>query len=207
MTDIYDRTGARERVARLAPSDPVAALAIARKISGAWHRCQALAFVAQHLSDQKMRRNVLEEALKAADETAEPNRVVSVSAWPLNVALGIGLVEWFSKEMDRLLELLSSEPNAVKRQDALIVLVKQIVHMPDDQLSRILDMFTAASAEGHSWKIDYNLQWMAELLNERDHQAAVNLALMCKTPKGKRKALRAIGETELAESFGGSQPD
>lgn len=134
-------------------------------------------------------------------ENAEPNRIVSVSAWPLKVLLDNGGVREFSRQIERLLRILLAEPNPVRRQDAAVILVRHIPDMPEEPLRAVLRAFEAACGEGLGWKTGYNLRWMAELLNARDHEKAVELALMCKNLRSKRRALRAIGEKELAEKY------
>src|SRR5215213_7284958 len=71
----------RELVGKLARSEPARALEIARSISEPWYRCQSLAHVALYLEDQKQFKKVIGEALAAAYEQTEPNRIVSVASW------------------------------------------------------------------------------------------------------------------------------
>ncbi|MEN6520502.1 MAG: hypothetical protein ABFD46_05040 [Armatimonadota bacterium] len=93
------------------------------------------------------------------------------------------------------------EPNPVRRQDAAVVLVWHIPDMPEESLRAVMNAFEAACGEGVGWKTGYNLRWMAELINTRDHGKAVELALMSGNLRSKRRALRAIGERELAERY------
>ena len=65
----------RDLVGKLAVSEPLEALEIARSISGPWYRCQALAQVAWNLEDGKLFKKVIEEALAAAYEQTEHGRI------------------------------------------------------------------------------------------------------------------------------------
>lgn len=148
----------RTRVSQLADTDPNRALAFARSIEHPWYRCQALSEVVNHLDDRKQRSVIIKEALNTAIENDEPNRIVSVSAWPLQVLLANGGVTAFIREIERLLRILSGEPNPVRRQDALVVLVGKIPCMPDESLQAILKMFESACSEGWGWKTGYNIR-------------------------------------------------
>lgn len=177
------------------------AAAVASQIGLPWYRCQSLAVAARHAPNDESFDRLIDAAFSAADETREPNRVVSVSAWPLAALLDRGRIDRLSTELDRLLQVISAEPHPVQRQDALIELVRVVPEMPDELLSKVLDAFRESCREGSEWKTDYNLRRMAELVNLRNHTVAVELALMSHSLRTKRRAVRAIGERELAERY------
>ena len=78
----------RTKVGKLAPTDPAFALKTARAINHPWYRCQSLSTVAEHI-EKSRRLDVIIEALKAAKEQSEINRIVTVSAWPMRQLVDI----------------------------------------------------------------------------------------------------------------------
>src|SRR5437763_220062 len=78
-------TQQRDYSADLAKQQPDRALQVARGIEDPWFRCQALSHVARYLVSEAERNDVLTEAFLAGSKLSEPNRVATVSAWPLKV--------------------------------------------------------------------------------------------------------------------------
>jgi hypothetical protein len=79
-----DVAGRRE-AGMLARTDAPRALAVARAIRHPWYRCQALASVAEAMSAPAARDAALAEAVEAAFQQPEPNRVACAASWPLRV--------------------------------------------------------------------------------------------------------------------------
>lgn len=107
-------TSQRELAVRTARTDPHRARELARSIADPWYRCQSLAAVGLHLREEC----VLEEAFAAALELTEPNRVVTVSAWPLKALVLIGSKK-AGEHVRHLLSIIAAEPSPVRRGDAL----------------------------------------------------------------------------------------
>src|SRR3954469_1720155 len=120
-------THERDMVANIAKRQPARALQLARSITDAWFRCQALSYVALELSSTKERHSILNEAFSAASKLSEPNRVVTVSAWPLKVLSVHGDSRLLKSETDRLLTLIATEPSPVRRADALRFVVGAVI--------------------------------------------------------------------------------
>jgi len=76
-------TQQRDRVASIAAADPEAAVALAVKIADPWFRCQALSIAAVHVPDRRRRERAIDQAFAWANDLDEPNRVVTVSSWPI----------------------------------------------------------------------------------------------------------------------------
>ena len=74
----------------LLPHNLEGALVAAREVRHPWYRCQSLSMVAMHVSDPRLRLSLVDEALRAADEMEEPNRIVSVASWPVEVLAAAG---------------------------------------------------------------------------------------------------------------------
>ena len=108
----------RDEASRIASTDASRALAIARAIEDPWFRCQALAAAAVCLSPPLSLR-VIDEAFESANELKEPNRLVTVSSWPLKALVLSGDRSRVQSEGARLLASISKEPSPVRRADAL----------------------------------------------------------------------------------------
>src|SRR3954463_1419363 len=96
-------TQQRDRVAVLARTNPAEALELARTIKDPWFRCQALSLAAEHGPDRHSQQRAIGEAFAAASELREPNRVVTVSSWPVKALTLTGEVSRISLEAERLL--------------------------------------------------------------------------------------------------------
>jgi len=85
--------------------------------------------VAAEIKSEAGAAAVLHEALAAAKEQEEPNRIVSVATWPIGVFVrrAIGDV---SAIVPELLEIISREPNPVRRADALALLLGAVLPVP-----------------------------------------------------------------------------
>src|SRR5262249_26134376 len=137
-------TQQRDKVCSLAASEPTTALQLARAISDPWFRCQALSVAALHLSDPPARSRALSEAFASANQLSEPNRVVTVSAWPLKVLVLTGLADAASAEVIRLLNVISEEPSPVRKADALRYLFGAVSDAPPAVARRVAERFADA---------------------------------------------------------------
>jgi hypothetical protein len=144
-----------------AKGDASRALAIARDIADPWFKCQALAGVAEHTLSAAVRRRLIHECLRAAAETREPNRIVTVSAWPLRLLYMDRDWDSLRAEIDRLLAVIAKEPHPTRRNDALFWLWHRIRPEPVGPFLKVLAAFREACAAGHGWKRDRNLQSMS----------------------------------------------
>ena len=115
-------TSQRELASRTARTDPRRAHELARAIADPWYRCQSLAAAGLHLREER----VLEEAFAAALELTEPNRIVTVSAWPLKALVLIGSTK-AGEHARRLLSIIAPEPSPLRRADALRELFGAVV--------------------------------------------------------------------------------
>jgi hypothetical protein len=112
-------TQQRDRVAAIAEAKPQQALELAHGIGDPWFRCQALSIAAVHAPDRRTQRRAIEDALAAANELTEPNRVVTVCAWPVKALALTGNMPRVSVEVRRLLHIIAAEGSPVRRADAL----------------------------------------------------------------------------------------
>lgn len=150
MSQAWPETSKRDSVGKLAGLEPEKALELARSISDPWYRCQSLAHVAWHLKDQPQSSKVIGEALTAAFELDQPNRIVSVASWAVRVMVKngdprLGLV------VDELLNKIQLESNPVRQADALLFLFEAVYHEPQLR-DRVLDPLLRACEQMKSWK-------------------------------------------------------
>lgn len=134
----------RNRAAEIAATQPEKAADIARQIDEPWFRCQALAYAALYTADRAAKNRLLTESFAAALLTEAPNRIVSVSSWPLKVLCRSGQNDKLTAETERLLEIISREPSPVRRADALNVMLGALVSGPRPLFWQTFDVFEHA---------------------------------------------------------------
>jgi hypothetical protein len=152
----------RARTDKLSLTDPQAALKVARAIRHPWYRCQALSKVAEHWGTKAQRLSLLEEALAVAQEQQEINRVVTVSAWPLGVMVGID-PNAVPKHLQRLVDLASREAHTLRRADALHAVASALRNDPL-LLAAVVPALTGALLGGHGWRIDRLIRSTVEIV-------------------------------------------
>ena len=137
-------TQQRNRVAVIAKTKPLEALELARGIEDPWFRCQALSIAAVHAPDRRSQQRAIDDAFAVANELGEPNRVVTVSSWPVKALALAGDLSSISSEVERLLQLISMESSPVRRADALRYLLGAVSRAPTAVAARVAREFTAA---------------------------------------------------------------
>jgi hypothetical protein len=172
--------------------DSKSALDVARAIKHPWYRCQSLSSVAKHWEPLSEKRELVDEAFQSALECPDPNRIVSVSFWPFQVLAESRLDEDIREWLEPLLEILSHEPNPVRRIDALAPLVALFRDGPTDCFYLVLDHFEEDCRVCKGWKGDYNLIFVVPLVHGVDPPRAMHLSELFKQPRMRRKALRLI---------------
>jgi hypothetical protein len=152
----------RSRTEKLSLTDPQEALKVARAIRHPWYRCQALSKVAEHWGTNKQKLALLEEALAVAREQKEINRVVTVSASPLEVMARID-PETVQRHLERLVELANSEVHTLRRADSLYVLARAIQDYPS-LMPVVVPALVRALLTGRGWCIDRLIRSTIELV-------------------------------------------
>lgn len=150
MSRSWPETNKRDLVGKLAGPEPDKALELARSITDPWYRCQSLAHVAWHLKDQLQSSKIIGDALTAAFELDQPNRIVSVASWVVRVMVKhrdqrLGLV------VDELLDEIRRELNPVRQADALFFLF-EAVYYEARLRDLVLDRLLGACEQMNSWK-------------------------------------------------------
>jgi len=134
----------RNRVAAIAKTQPHEALRLARSIDDPWFRCQALSIAAVHAPDRRSHKCAIDDAFSAANELSEPNRVVTVSSWPVKALALAGNMSSVSSEVARLLQVISTESSPVRRADALRHLLGAVSLAPAAVAGRVAREFAGA---------------------------------------------------------------
>lgn len=180
----------RNLVSQLAVSEPLRALELARSISEPWYRCQSLAHVAWNLEDQKQSEKVIGEALAAAYEHDEPNRLVTVASWAVRAMV---------KKSDRrlgsvvngLLDKIQSEANPVRQADALVFLFEAVFYEPRLR-ELILNALLRACDRMNSWKRPLLLNNVALVLALDDPNRASQVIELMGEGRMSRKTRREM---------------
>jgi hypothetical protein len=180
----------RNLVSQLAVSEPLRALELARSISEPWYRCQSLAHVAWNLGDQKQSEKVIGEALAAAYEHDEPNRLVTVASWAVRAMV---------KKSDRrlgsvvngLLDKIQSEANPVRQADALVFLFEAVFYEPRLR-ELVLNALLRACERMDSWKRPLLLNNVALVLALDDPNRASQVIELMGEGRMSRKTRREM---------------
>src|SRR5262249_12959382 len=119
------------------------------------------------------RMGLLKEAFKAAYELPEPNRIVSVAAWPLRVLVAVGSDNSL-QEVHHLLATISEEPHGLRRLDGLGSILGAV--LPSEKLRNlVLPVFVQAADASSGWRTERLVSFMAEALCKVDRGAASDL--------------------------------
>jgi hypothetical protein len=168
-----DDVRGRARTDKLSLTDPREALKVARAIRHPWYRCQALSKVAEHWGTNVQRLGLLEEALAAAKEQQEINRIVTVSAWPLRVMVGIE-PDAVREHLQRVVHLASREAHTLRRADALYA-VARAIRDNSSLLAAVVPALTEALLNGHGWRIDRLIRLTVEIVKSSMPEVADKL--------------------------------
>jgi len=169
---------------------------MARMIADPWFRCQALSIAAVHTSDRRARDRAISDAFAAANELNEPNRVVTVSAWPVKALALTGDDKQVEREVTRLLGLISREASPVRRADALRYLFGAVSVSTVAIARRVVNEFAGACvaplASGkRNGKGESHLEECLPAIAQIDRELAAGLLLELSPARSERTA-RAI---------------
>lgn len=184
--------GGRARVWKMAPNDPKAAAIAAHRIRHPWYRCQALTRAAE-FSNGPRRSALLDSALEAAREQDEPNRIVTVSSWPIRVLAGFSPERTAELIVD-LVKIAESEPHNLRRAHALRMLALSISGRPE-----LLRLMVPAMVEtvlgGGGYRMDRVIRDIFELVRASNPELLEALALHHKPGAQRNKLLASVSKT------------
>jgi hypothetical protein len=167
-----DVQGRRDAIS-LAQTSVAHATSVARAVRHPWYRCQALAEVAKRAAERELRESLLAEAVAAAFEQDQPNRVACVARWPLCVMVRTESPQ-ASRLVKRLLDVIATEPHGLRRLDGLAAIVGPLLEFPSLR-TRAWDCFEATARQSSGWRTERIVAWMAVSMATHDRKAALNL--------------------------------
>ena len=181
----------RNRVWELGPSDWKKALEIARSIQDPWYRCQSLAYVAENCPDPKQQIAIVQQAFKAGEAATGPNRIVTVSSWPLHILNGLHRESEVRSRLERFLQIIATEPHPVRRMHGLAFLL-HAVHPRRALFLKVLEPFKEACRNCHSWRVGQAIPQVAYLAEQIDSQLTSELLDLITVAKARRRAERQL---------------
>ncbi len=195
-----DDVRGRSRVDQLSLSDPREALKVARAIRHPWYRCQSLSKVAEHWGTQVQKLELLEEALADAQMQEEINRVVTVSAWPLRVMVGIAR-EAVVPHLHRLVDLSSAEGHTLRRADGLYE-VGSAVRDDPALLAVVVPSLVQALVGGRGWRIDRLIRSTVEMVKVPMPQVVDQLVAHHGEGAKKRALIASLQKPSICHELG-----
>lgn len=142
------------------------ALKIARAIKHPWYRCQALAYIAGSDHSPSNSLPLLEEAVSAAYELSDPNRIVSVASWPLGHFVKASPSKAESL-INRLLKTIAEEVHGLRKLDG-ISMVLNAVSSEKELRALVLPVFNNAATNSVGWRTDRIVAFAASNLAQYD---------------------------------------
>lgn len=191
-------TTERDIASRIAETDFEKALPLARNVSQAWFRCQALAHVAR-FAPEKYVVKTAEEAIAAALAATDNYQQVAATAWAFRALIERAHVEKSVELLPAILKLSAQIENPISRSDALFLLWQAFFPVRGNK--SVLGCLVN-SCNGH-WKADYILRQVVMILASENLGEAQKLAASMREGKYQRQAEKrlAAGETDTARSF------
>ncbi len=188
----------RDRVASLTASDFRRAMTLAREVTDPWYRCQSLAIVAWSAPTSPERVALALEALRTSNELQEPNRAVSVSAWPIRVLVSHDQRR-ATAAVGEAIDRIGQEPNPVRRADALLLLLQAVFELPSLRAA-VLAPLVAACQGCRAWKASWIFQRAIIMLAATDRTEALRLAPSIVNPRKRRQTVRDLTSSQSFET-------
>lgn len=137
-------TEARDRISSMGPKDWKLAVTSVEAIDDPWFKCQALAYASLLIPDTIEQRRVIESAFDAAERCLEPNRVGTVSSWPLKALYKLEHSELANRKTLSILEVVLQDQSPVRRADALNFLLGAALRSRDEVFLWVYEAFFVA---------------------------------------------------------------
>lgn len=195
-------TQQRDRVARLASSDPALALSTARAIDDPWFACQALAWVARFAPEKEFAK-IISESLRVVRAEVDPYRVVAPSAWPIRAMVERGRMELLPSVIPELLLRAEEIKLLVSRSEAVFLLFQAVFPAGREHWFPVLDSLRQASTPLINWRQKRNLTDAIMIVRGEDENLAFEIYDAVDDQKLKNKITRmwAIPERHLPRMF------
>jgi hypothetical protein len=135
-----------------------AALDVARAEPSYRGQCQALAWIARYMRDQKNVRRTAEAAIDAAARDEDLYTAVFPLAWPIRALLERGEQKIAAETLERALNKSDGINPASSRSEAVFLLFQAAMHGPDRLWVPAFEKLAAASLPLDHWRQRRNLR-------------------------------------------------
>jgi len=182
-------TRERDLAIAIAKSDHAKALAVARKVSEAWFRCQALAAVARYSAHADV-IPICDEAVGAAALCEDAYKRVAVTAWPIRALSECGELKHADVILMRSLKEAEDIQQPVSKLDALQLLWHAAWAPPLTGRTKALNHLLHACAAANSWKAGRCMRDLVLTLRFEDPVRAAQILASMPDSTYKRQAGR-----------------
>lgn len=183
-------TRERDLATAFAKSDHAKALALARKVSDAWFRCQALAAVARYSARADV-ISICDEGVRAAALCEDAYKRAAVTAWPIRALSECGELKHADGILMRSLKKTEEIQQPVSKLDALQVLWHAASAPPLVGRTKALNYLLDACAAANSWKAGRCMRDLVLILRCEDPVRAAQIFASMPESSYKRQAARA----------------
>ena len=185
-----DSAERRTQAIKLAKTDTVGALAIARKIDDGWYRCQALAYVARYIADEDVAQ-IVSEAQQASREAGDSYKVAASSCWWLRALIERDQMDHVFEHTVALVSVAESIEHPVSKVEAQFLLLQAVFDVEDSR-DYVLDAAISACRVANSWKSGSRLSYIAMMIAPYDSKKANAIVQSMREGPYKRRASRGI---------------
>ena len=130
--------------------------------------------------------DLLHEALRAAEEQSQINRIVTVASWPLRLMVPID-TKVAKQHLERFIALANQEPHTLRRANALFALANAMA-AEDKLLAVVVPSLAGALVHSYGWRTDRLIAWSVEMVG-RTLPEAVPALVARHRPGSKRRRL------------------
>lgn len=184
-------TQQRDKASRLARTDSVEALLLARAITDPWYRCQTLSTVARFAPDQRV-RPIAEEAACASRECKDGYQRVAVMAWPVRALIERSRNDEAMTFVGEALEAASHIEHHVCRLDGLHLLWQAVFPLGPAARDRAQSALLAACTSANSWRAGRCMLDMAEVLASDEPHTAERIVALLRPGYYRNRGLRFL---------------
>ena len=186
-------TEERDEVSGLSRTNTAAALAMARRISDPWFRCQALAEVARYASTESV-FTIAQQAYNDALQQGDPYKAVGASAWPVRAVIERNQTEALPLWLNELVKRARGIDQPLSRLEALFLLWQAAFPFEHSETDEIFEEFVRACGSANSWKAGSRLEEGILMLASRHPSRAIEFAESMRDGKYRRRTLKRLSE-------------
>lgn len=178
----------------MASTSTTQSLALARRITDPWFRCQALAHVARFASKELV-SPLAREAFDTALTQEDPYEIVAVSAWPVRALIERDETDMLPLWLGQLVKRAKRIDHPVSRLEGLFLLWQASFPFMHSATEKVFQEFMEACAAANSWKAGSRSEAALLILASRDPVRAAALAERMRDSKYKQRTLKRLSES------------